>query len=369
MVINGCRPADLADPADGPPLKHLLCASVIGVSGACLIIAGLWALRDAPSAAAPLAAARQERPNDFPTSASPSRFDPAWLTQAAIPPDRPGTVPETRWLEYDFSQSLEPRTYRAGPLKLTISAEPVKSLPMVVQKVEIAAPGMRPHTMFGEWEPPGKRLRLAVLKLEAGAKNPAVLLQAYSGGFQCCNHVQIALPEGKGFRTLNLGDEWHGVSIPYPVDHDGDGRPELVFPDRTTVFHFTTQEYDVPPPAIINIVGGGAVNVSADRRFRPLFLAKMAEAEKLCRDPDPPTSAGACPGFVASAARAGRLEAAWRVMLKAHKPDPNYPLPRTCEDGRVGFCEDGRPFTSYPAALEALLKQSGYVPKAWRPPV
>jgi hypothetical protein len=100
-----------------------------------------------------------------------------------------------------------------------------------------------------------------------------------------------------------------------------------------------------------------------------LFLAEMAKAEILCRNPDPPTSAGACAGFVADAARAGRLDAAWRIMLKVHKPDPNYELPKICKDRLVGFCDDGRPYTSYPVALEALLKQEGYIPKDWRPPV
>jgi hypothetical protein len=73
-------------------------------------------------------------------------------------------------------------------------------------------------------------------------------------------------------------------------------------------------------------------------------------------------SNSACAAFVADAARVGRLEWAWSVMLQSYDRQASWPLPSGCA-AEAATCPAGqaRRFSGYPAALEDFLRRSGYV--------
>jgi hypothetical protein len=225
---------------------------------------------------------------------------------------------------------------------------------------------MKQHVLTGDLEQRGVNRKIAVFKLSASAKTPAVMVVSYTGGAHCCTHVQLAVPMASGFRTVDLGSIWDGDTIDYPTDLSGDGVPDLLFPDPAFLYTFTAYAYSQWPPIVKNVVDGEVVDVSARPEFRLLYRNEMKNAEQACRDIDPPTSAGGCPAFVAAAARAGSLDEAWRVMIHVHRPDPKWELPEYCSLEPKPGCK-GR-YRSYPDALEALLKAHGYAPKSWHPP-
>jgi hypothetical protein len=314
--------------------------------------------------AAPLGAPAARKPPDPPWLADELiRLypPPAFVTPMVRPPGED-------FLEFRLDQGPARQSAKAKGVRLTVERGRRGELGFAT-RVRIHAPGMKPHSFEGEVEFPESPRQIAVFRLSRSARRPAILLRSHSGGLYCCDHDWLAVPVGDRYRTIDMGESGYWTPIDkYPLDNSGDGVPDFL---RTSEYfaHFFGSAGDAfPLPRIFNVRGSRLVNVTDRPEYRPYLANQVAKAEARCRDPLPSVSSGGCPAFVALAAIFGRQDAAWRIMLAVHRPQPDWPLPSRCPDGRVGGCEDGIPFRSYPEALLALLKEYRLVPSGWHPP-
>jgi hypothetical protein len=99
------------------------------------------------------------------------------------------------------------------------------------------------------------------------------------------------------------------------------------------------------------------VDVSAERRFRGLFVKDYAAAEKLCLD----GGNGACAGLVADGARIGRLKEAWKTALAHIDTSVDWTFPG-CKIVVKGDCPKEQRFkpAEFRAALTQFLAKTGY---------
>jgi hypothetical protein len=239
----------------------------------------------------------------------------------------------------------------------------------MVAPVVTVTRGVDSVTMVGELASSGYTHRLSAVRNIAGA--PAVvMLQSFSGGAHCCNHVQLAGPSGGRLKVVDLGS-WDGDELPMPADLNGDGVADFVEHDNAFLYAFAAYAMSYAPPTILNVAGGRVVDVSRRPDYRRLYLQEMTKAGETCRTAaDGMDRNGACPSYVASAARVGRLEAAWADMMRAYSATENWEYPTGCsESTRVECPEAARiVYKSYPEALLAFLKEHGYVAADWTPP-
>ena len=162
-----------------------------------------------------------------------------------------------------------------------------------------------------------------------------------------------------------------GDGIDLPKDLNGDGLADFVVRDDSFLYAFAPYAMSYSPPQVLNVTGGKVINVSARPAFRKLFEDDLAQAGKECRNASDGISRnGACPAYVASAARAGKLSAAWADMIAAYDASADWELPTGCAVEARDECPPGQEITfkSYPEALLFFLKENGYIPKAWLPP-
>lgn len=224
-------------------------------------------------------------------------------------------------------------------------------------------------TLVGEAVSSGFTHRISAVRNKAGAP-PVVMLQSFSGGAHCCNHVQLAGVSGGRLKVVDLGS-WDGDQIALPVDLSGDGLADFVERDNAFLYAFAAYAMSAAPPKILNVTGGRVIDVSKKAAFRQLYLDEMAASGEICR-----TGAegidrnGACPSYVASAARVGRLDEAWAEMVRSYAADLDWELPSGCVVRTSEQCPEGFRivYKSYPEALLAFLKEHGYVANGWSPP-
>jgi hypothetical protein len=169
---------------------------------------------------------------------------------------------------------------------------------------------------------------------------------------------QVMLSSFSGWKIIDMGD-WDDASSDFPIDIDGDGVPDFVFPDDRFDYVFGPHSESWMPPRIFNILKGGSVDVSGSGRYKALFEDDFIRAKNACSQ----HSNGACAGFVADAARLGHFETAWPIMLANYDKADDWNLTISCDLPRQSnICqgESKRDFVSYPEALAWFLKINGY---------
>lgn len=224
-------------------------------------------------------------------------------------------------------------------------------------------------TMVGEMVGSTYTHRVSAVRNIVGA--PAVvMLQSFSGGAHCCNHVQLAgLSEGR-LKVVDLGS-WDGDELSIPSDVNGDGVADFVERDNAFLYSFAAYAMSYAPPTILNVTGGRVVDVSRSPAYRRLYLDEMAKAGEACRTAaDGMDRNGACPSYVASAARVGRLDEAWAEMMRSYSATEDWEYPTGCGMRTKAECPETSRivYKSYPEALLAFLKEHGYVRSDWTPP-
>jgi hypothetical protein len=199
---------------------------------------------------------------------------------------------------------------------------------------------------------------------------PIVMLQSFSGGAHCCNHVQLA-GFSKGLLVrVELGS-WDGDSIDPPKDISGDGIADFVLSDDSFLYAFAAYAMSYAPPVVLNVTNGKVVDVSKNPAFRKLYRDAIEDAGRTCRSgEDGMARNGACPAYVASAARLGKLSEAWTHMLSSYDASTGWDFPTACLVDDSSGCPDKSrvQFKSYPEALLNFLQEQGYVPRGWQPP-
>lgn len=203
---------------------------------------------------------------------------------------------------------------------------------------------------------------IGVGKLGASAHRPSVMLISDSGGSGGCVTIDMAVPDGAGYRTARLrrpgqssdtfcAVEMTGLAWPHDLTrHKG---PELLLADDRFACAFSSCAGTWYPPRVIAIEGTKTSDVSADPRLARLFRADMARARAACiqRIEEP---AGACAGFAADAARLGQSTQAWPVIQAQ--------VNRGCREESAGECPAGASIPKeFPTNLRAFLSRAGYL--------
>ncbi len=154
-----------------------------------------------------------------------------------------------------------------------------------------------------------------------------------------------------------------------PYDMTGDGIADFVMRDNRFLYAFSSYAESYAPPQIFNIIGGKMIDVSTSGKFNTLYLDEMKKAGAQCQ-PGNSGANGACPAFIASAARLGKLNQAWAQMIGAYDASVDWALPTGCWVSDKDGCPGGEEITykSYPEALHAFLVRSGFISGAWHPP-
>lgn len=288
-------------------------------------------------------------------------FLAAFLLAGAAPPGKLVRAGET----ISWTMSEGRKIYRLGDLTA------------VFDRVPCAPPGE--NCEEGDVEPTltlsiagGKTVTLAgspmqnILMLGPVARGGPVsaFFQSYTGGMHCCQKMQLVTPGGDGLAVVDLG-AFDGMEIGWPRDLDGDGNLDFVVTDDRFLYAFDSYAASYPPPQILNVIAGKAVDVSADPRFRAVFVKAAARTRKACETER--SGNGACAAWAANAARLGELDSAWPVILTAYEPGLKI-WPDACRVARDAEyrCPEGQliEYPDYPTALRAFLESSGYMPPA-----
>jgi len=273
----------------------------------------------------------------------------------------PATTLSLPWRELlEWHAADGTRTYANGDTRLVIAARgcDTEGAPACVEKqysevpvIIVTAPGMRPFSITGGL---GFGYRFGMGRIDGHSDRRAIIIETFTGGAHCCSVIDVAVPEGDGYRVVRLrrklengktSDQFDATLDEFPIDLSGDGVADFVLYDDSFLYRFASYAGSVAPPLILNIRNGESVDVSPDPAFAPLFMIDMAKARDTCvnREEAEWERNGACAGYVADAARVHQFDAAWQVML-AHY-DPREP------HGGKHFPED----------LHDFLRKTGYI--------
>ena len=268
-------------------------------------------------------------------------------------------------LEWAAESSPDEIQRQAGPYVLTITKRQDDDL--VAPVIKLAA-GSESITLEGELASDVYVNRISLIANRSGAV-PVVMLQSFTGGAHCCNHVQLAgFSRGK-LKVVDLG-LWDGDEVSSPRDVSGDGLADFVMVDNSFLYAFASYAESFAPPKILNVVAGRVNDVSRNPAFKRLFAQEMVRAGASCQPEAEHSPNGACASYVAAAARIGKLDQAWARMLVAYDASSDWDLPTGCLVSDEGGCPNGSEivYKSYPEALQAFLRRNGYIPKSWVPP-
>jgi len=264
-----------------------------------------------------------------------------------------GATPLIQW---DGGETGKAKTYAQGGYTLTLSAK--KSDGLALPRLTVNGPGMKPVTIDGQPAGDIARAGFGTVKLSSGEK-PSVIFTSFSGGAHCCTDIVILQPKGQGWTKIELGG-WNGEGISsLPRDVDGDGKVDFVLVDNRFLYTFASYADSWAPPQIFNIINAKAVDVSAEKRYAPLFRTDMEKSKTECGK----GSNGACAAYAASAARTRAFDLAWKFVLSHYDRKSVWDYPTRCTGKMLdGQCK-GKVQTpkDFPQSLKWFLVDNQYI--------
>ncbi len=331
------------DPFSNPEPPHRKGLWVAGLALAALGVFGLLKAADGPnpqSEARPLAA-------------------PVILAATAAPDTDPMDV----WVEWESSHGST--EHRIGGYRIEASSS-LDSSGLYAPRIRLTDATGATTEVTGVGTGYAANAAFAVTHLDAKSPVPQVLVSLFSGGAHCCSLVTVLERRDGQWRSYDLGS-WDGDTPAMPQDLDGDGVKEFRFADQAFLYAFASYAESWAPPVIQKIVGGRVQDVSRAATYRPIYEQAAANSRSACLE----KSNGACAAYVASAARAGRLDVAWTEMLNAYDQVSDWQLPTACRVRTSGSCPTGAEmtFSTFPEALQWFLGEHGYAAKVYVAPL
>jgi hypothetical protein len=297
---------------------------------------------------------RSPAPVTAPAPADPSAPEPSPPPVIVLPAE---TI--HFWASY---QDADPQTYVIDKVRLTFkSIESDDDNAFSGLTVRVETPGVRTRTF--RFTDVAARAQFGVGQLDLERLGPQILLVPNSGGTHCCNLLKLATPRHGRWRLNDLG-AWDGDGVDaWPIDRDHDGAPEFRSYDNAFLYVFTPYVSSAAPPQFTQVQNGALVDVSKRKAFRRFFEEAMTEDLEACRVDH---ANGACAAFVADAARLGRKDWAWKIMLQSYDPKDDWGFGHACFDRAKGpacLVVEGDHYANFPEALDGFLTERGYFAK------
>lgn len=255
----------------------------------------------------------------------------------------PVPLPPGNLVSWEADSGPDPAHYASDGLRLSISPKASKADDRVAPSIRIEGAGQTtPHQLDGQFAMPGMPHRFGTLRLAPGQHAAVLLATPDNRNGYCCEVLLVAAPVAGGLSTIRVGELAGDGLQSMPADVSGDGVVDFILPDRSFSGAFGSVADSPLPSTIVNILGGKAVDVSAQPQFTALFRQEMAQFANGCSPGvGGPRVNPACAAYVAAATRVAAEQAAWEQMLKAHDSGLN---------------------PAFPEQLKSLLIDAGYLP-------
>lgn len=266
------------------------------------------------------------------------------------------TPPANSLIQWDEETQPGITTYAIDGLVLSLQGRegPYGRIPVLT-----VSTGGRVLEVLGSVAGTRASAQIGVGKIDPASPASQVLFTTFSGGAHCCAGVQLVELLNGAWKTTEIGAEDGDRLAEFPKDLDGDGQREVQLTDDSFLYAFASYAESRAPPLIVTVKAGQTKDVSAEPRFRPVFQAYLATVEPECRA----HSNGACPAYAAAAARLGKLDEAWPVVLQSYDATADWMLPTACQvdDANTACPEESQvAFDTYPEALRWFLGHTGY---------
>lgn len=271
-----------------------------------------------------------------------------------------------------------PLDFTAGGVTVSVAALPCPAHPIGDSTcrwdgfnnqadVTVSAPGVTPLTVSTDRQ--SSYARIAVVKFDRRDLRAGVIVESQYGGSGGDMTAQLLVPSGNGYRAVPLvrhdGAYLQGQLMDFPHDLSGDGRIDLKLEDGAFDSVFGCNACSPRPPLLFALRDGKVVDESRDPPLRSVFAGDMKRLAPICLSHTRYRN-GACAAYVADAARAGRLDAAWAAMLKHYEHGGDLWEPcsvpvsawvdHRCPEGHITHFHD------FPQSLRAFLVRTGYLP-------
>lgn len=291
------------------------------------------------------------------------RTQPLASPVAAATPVAPDTDPMDVWIDWDTNQGAMER--RIGGYRIEVSSS-LDADGLHVARIRLTDSAGATTEIVGAGAGYGANAAFAVTRLDASDTVSQVLVSTFTGGAHCCSVLTVVESRDGAWRTFDLGS-WDGDTPAMPRDVDSDGVKEFRFVDQAFLYAFASYAESWAPPVIQKLVDGRIEDVSKALVYRSVFDQAAADGRIACLE----RSNGACAAYVASAARAGRLDGAWAEMLGAYDQASDWTLPTACRVRTSGSCPAGAEmtFSTFPEALQWFLGEQGYTGKVYIAPL
>lgn len=267
------------------------------------------------------------------------------------------------WVDWDSGQA--PQERRIGGYQIEVSSS-LDSSGLYAPRIQLTDATGATTEVTGVGTGYAANVTFAVTRLDPKDGVSQVLVSMFTGGAHCCSVLTLLESRDGQWLTYDLGS-WDGDTPALPEDLDGDGVKEFRFVDQAFLYAFGSYAESWAPPVIQKIVDGRVQDVSKAVAYRSIYEQAAANSRSACLA----RSNGACAAYVASAARAGRLDAAWTEMLNAYDQVSDWQLPTACRIRTSGSCPTGAEmtFSTFPEALQWFLGEQGYTDKVYVAPL
>ncbi len=192
------------------------------------------------------------------------------------------------------------------------------------------------------------------------AAGPVLVVGAYTGGAHCCEQLYLIDLGTKDAEPVD-GGMYDGGTVA-PVDADGDGLLEFVVPDPRFHYAFDCYACGGPPAAVFTLRDGAFTEISAEPRFRFLFVEDFNRYSQSCGTGEEWT-AGVCAGLLGAAARLGIYEGTLAILKpglgKGGKLVSGWEDFSICANDE---CTETQDFTDFVEAVDYALRRWGYLP-------
>ena len=254
---------------------------------------------------------------------------------------------------------------RSGGVLAEVALVPAKGKEQLQTVVTVMLKGQTVGVLRGPATPRsmGGAAVVQIAELDSANVYPEVLLSAFTGGAHCCNQTQVLTrPLGQTtWQTVDLGP-FDGGPMPARIPMGGDV-PLVVSVDNRFLYKFACYACGGAPPRLWQLQADRFVDVSHQRRYRPIFRQALQRLQVQLQEPIQPNDNpnGWLAAYVANMAMVGELQQGWMQMLKRYSRQSDWGL-KECLGGygKNGCNTPEVVYPSYPDALRAFLKRTGY---------